>query len=285
MDEQLFQVEYHTQNLYELPVKNAHWQLLVLPENNEHQKRLHYSINSNLIIKDYITDNLFSGQSLHILASGPFWDFQLSIKTTISIKKNTAFNFDLLSVEEEKNILSNHQFYVENGHFLINDKLTKIPESLAINFSYWGNENLTTYLMTLMNELNSQVEFSSGETEVNTTAVEALELKKGVCQDFAHICIGLLRRQKIPCRYVCGYLCQGMNFKGDAFLHAWVECFIPGGGWVGIDPSNNLFSDHNYIKISHGRNFDDCTPIRGVLETGGTNTTSHQVKVFHTQQQ
>ena len=278
-----FQIEYHTQNSYENPVKNAHWQLMVLPENNLHQERLNYTLTSNLEFKEYLTGNVFCGECINIQASGPFDDFNLSFVTTVNVSEHHSFEFDLLTFEKEKRFLKDHEFTIEHSHFLKICHLTDIPDSQAELFPKWGLENLTAYLQTLMDALNNFLEFTGGETEVGTTASQALEMRKGVCQDFTHIFTGLLRKQKIACRYVSGYLCQGLNYKGDAQLHAWVECFIPGGGWIGLDPSNNLFTDHNYVKITHGRNFEDCTPIRGVLETGGSNSTSHQVRIFQVQ--
>jgi transglutaminase-like putative cysteine protease len=123
------------------------------------------------------------------------------------------------------------------------------------------------------------LEFDPEPTNVHTTVCEAIELGKGVCQDFTHLFVAIARKNRIPCRYVSGYLNQGGNLIGSAAMHAWVEAFIPGNGWHGFDPTNNLLVDMNYIKTAHGVDYSDCSPIKGVLKTSGDNKTSYNVKV------
>jgi transglutaminase-like putative cysteine protease len=108
---------------------------------------------------------------------------------------------------------------------------------------------------------------------------EAIDLGKGVCQDFTHLFVAIARKNRIPCRYVSGYLNQGGGVVGAAAMHAWVEAFVPGNGWHGFDPTNNLLIDKNYIKTAHGVDYSDCSPIKGVLQTSGENHTKYQVKV------
>jgi transglutaminase-like putative cysteine protease len=123
------------------------------------------------------------------------------------------------------------------------------------------------------------LEYSPESTDVNTPIDEVLRLKKGVCQDFAHLFISVCRSNKIPARYVSGYLNQGADFTGSSQLHAWVEALIPELGWIGFDATNNLVADHHYIKIAHGTDYRDCSPIIGVLETTGTQKSIHSVTV------
>jgi len=87
------------------------------------------------------------------------------------------------------------------------------------------------------------------------------------------------RLNKIPARYVSGYLNQGAGFTGPSQLHAWVEALIPELGWAGFDATNNLVADHHYIKIAHGTDYRDCSPIIGVLETSGAQKSIHSVTV------
>lgn len=98
--------------------------------------------------------------------------------------------------------------------------------------------------------------YVKGTTDTNTTAAEAFEKKTGVCQDYAHITISLLRLAKIPARYVAGFI------EGDGETHAWVEYYAD-GSWYGIDPTNQYVIDYGYIKLSHGRDSYDCSVERG----------------------
>lgn len=279
-----FQISYHTENRYENSVLNAHWQLLVLPETNSHQELLSYSTRSNITINEYLTPHLFSGDCLNIKAVNSFDKFELSVEIYVNIKPYNPFDFNLLSIAEEKEAVNNIDYKIEHCHFLQMSRLTSISGELISIFPLWGEMNLIDYLKKLMVELGNHITYESGKTEVQTTATEVLTHKKGVCQDFSHVMLAVLRQQEIAARYVCGYLNQGGESGENAQLHAWVECYIPGGDWIGVDPANNLFADHNYIKISHGRDFNDCTPIIGVLNTSGGNETEYSVKVSQMQQ-
>ena len=110
----------------------------------------------------------------------------------------------------------------------------------------------------IMNVLRERVEYRRGVTETCTTAGEALEAGAGVCQDYAHIMLALLRMRRLPCRYAAGML------EGEGESHAWVELFSD-GEWHGFDPANGCVVDDRYIKITHGRDFLDCSLDRGVF--------------------
>lgn len=110
----------------------------------------------------------------------------------------------------------------------------------------------------LMHKLHQDFTYEKGVTTFLTTAEEAMTLKKGVCQDYAHILIALLRMMRIPARYVVGMM------TGEGFSHAWVEMEAD-GKWYGLDPTNDVLVDENYIKISHGRDYDDCIVNKGLF--------------------
>jgi transglutaminase-like putative cysteine protease len=109
--------------------------------------------------------------------------------------------------------------------------------------------------------------YTKGITNIETTIDEILELKKGVCQDFAHVLLQLLRTIGIPSRYVSGYICPfESGLRGEGATHAWVEIYTPTQGWLGLDPTNNIWTMDNHVKLAVGRNFYDCTPIKGTFK-------------------
>lgn len=109
--------------------------------------------------------------------------------------------------------------------------------------------------------------YTKGITTIETTVDEILEDKRGVCQDFAHVLLQLLRSMGIPSRYVSGYICPNKNgMRGEGATHAWVEAWIPSYGWAGIDPTNNVWTTNNHIKLAVGRNFRDCSPVKGTFK-------------------
>jgi transglutaminase-like putative cysteine protease len=112
-----------------------------------------------------------------------------------------------------------------------------------------------------------QFKYIKGITSVETTLNEVWELKAGVCQDFAHILLVFLRQIRIPARYVSGYICPNKNgMRGEGATHAWIEAYIPFNGWVGLDPTNNCEAGDLHVRLAVGRNFSDCSPVKGTYK-------------------
>ncbi len=110
----------------------------------------------------------------------------------------------------------------------------------------------------MMHLLHSRFKYQKGITGPETTAEEAMAGGAGVCQDFAQIMLSMLRCRGIPCRYVVGFT------VGEGESHAWVEV-LHGGAWYGLDPTGDVAVGPRHIKVSHGRDYDDCRINRGVF--------------------
>ncbi len=118
-------------------------------------------------------------------------------------------------------------------------------------------------------EMFTRFEYSQETTNVDSPIDDALQSRRGVCQDFAHIMIALMRRAGVPCRYVSGYLFHRADISdrsADGATHAWVEALMPGLGWVGFDPTNNLVAGDRHIRVAIGRDYADVPPTRGVYK-------------------
>ena len=121
-------------------------------------------------------------------------------------------------------------------------------------------------------------------TGVGTDATAALRLRSGVCQDFAHIALGLCRSSGIPARYVSGYFVNSVRRTGeDEASHAWIEAFVPGYGWAGFDPTHDRPADDRYIKVASGRDYADIRPVSGTYRGGKTRSLSVEVRVREAQ--
>lgn len=114
----------------------------------------------------------------------------------------------------------------------------------------------------IMNQIYHDFQYRPLTTEIHTNAEQAWQQRMGVCQDYAHIFITLLRMAGIPARYVCGFLI------GEGASHAWVEVCID-GYWIGMDPTNNCLVTNDHIKLSHGRDANDCAINRGIVIGNG----------------
>jgi transglutaminase-like putative cysteine protease len=127
--------------------------------------------------------------------------------------------------------------------------------------------------LTFLRELNEAIfnwfEYVPKATRVDSPIDHAIAARKGVCQDFAHVMTALLRHVKIPCRYVSGYLyprAQQPDRSSEGASHAWVEALLPGLGWMGFDPTNNLMACDRHIRTAIGRDYADVPPTRGIFK-------------------
>ncbi len=127
--------------------------------------------------------------------------------------------------------------------------------------------------MSLFRELNYKIynamEYVPKSTKVDSPIDEALQNRKGVCQDFTHIFAALGRKLGVPCRYVSGYLYhegEGNERSSESATHAWVDVLLPGLGWVGFDPTNNQLAGERHIRTAIGRDYADVPPTKGVFK-------------------
>ena len=127
-------------------------------------------------------------------------------------------------------------------------------------------------LIRLSDGIRERFEYEPGSTAADSPVDHLLESGRGVCQDYAHLMIAIARSWGVPSRYVSGYL-HDTGRAGErvtaAASHAWVECWLPGPGWVGFDPTNTTFSDQRHIRVAAGRDYADVSPTRGVFQGAG----------------
>jgi len=130
-------------------------------------------------------------------------------------------------------------------------------------------------LLDLNLRIFKDMTYKSGVTNTGTTAAQALKTKMGVCQDYAHLMIACLRAVGLPARYVSGYLrtlppAGEVKRRGADQSHAWVSAWIGDvGGWVDFDPTNNLMVSDEHVTLAWGRDFQDVSPLRGIILGGG----------------
>jgi transglutaminase-like putative cysteine protease len=143
-------------------------------------------------------------------------------------------------------------------------------DALAAELGVERRGDPLTVLLALNAALHGAVAYDAGSTRVDSPIDEALTHRRGVCQDFSHIMLALMRAVlRIPCRYVSGYLHPRRDDQSTpGASHAWVEAWLPGLEWVGFDPTNNLLAGERHIQVAVGRDYQDVPPTRGVFKGG-----------------
>lgn len=158
-----------------------------------------------------------------------------------------------------------------------------VPFSESLRKFFWlarphMNEPVADYTARIVAWIRDQFSYEPGATHVHSDVDHVLRAGAGVCQDFAHLTIGVMRLAGIPCRYVSGYMAPRTSPRagrplGEQATHAWVEAMIPETGWIGYDPTHGCLTTDHHIRVAVGRDYSDVTPLRGVYRSAGQTQT------------
>jgi len=157
-----------------------------------------------------------------------------------------------------------------------------VPFSEKMRKFFWlarprRSDDVAAYVQQVVAFVRDQFSYEPGVTQVHSTVDEVLSVGAGVCQDFAHLTIAILRLAGVPSRYVSGYIAPLPNPAqktiAEQASHAWIEAELPGQGWAGFDPTHGCRTDTRHIKVAIGRDYSDVTPLRGVYRSNGNKQT------------
>ena len=280
-DTMKFEIQHTNVFQYESEVDQSLNTIRLKPRGDERQRLLSYRIG--------ITPTSLTREHLDIWGNtvGTFYipeqHQELEIQSTSIVSIQRAPFIHRIHYSPEMQTIFHSQLFYE--HYLPYIKKTSFTylQDNQLNEVYHAighAENPVLFSLNLMQYLYSTFEYDPGATDVTTTASQAFALKRGVCQDFSHVMLAVLRAKGIPARYVSGYLYVDENSSliGDIATHAWVEVMIPGIGWIGLDPTNNVEVLENHIILCIGRDYADVSPVEGVY-TGGKHDLTVKVSV------
>ncbi|MCA1940976.1 MAG: transglutaminase family protein [Caenispirillum bisanense] len=161
-----------------------------------------------------------------------------------------------------------------------------LPEVKAYALaSFPAGRPLLEAVLDLTHRIHGEFKYDPTATTVATPLADVLKARRGVCQDFAHLQIACLRALGLPARYVSGYvLTRSLDeiekaLEGGDASHAWISVYLPDGGWVDVDPTNDKLPTREHVTIAWGRDFGDVSPLKGVMMGGGAHTVSVGVTV------
>jgi transglutaminase-like putative cysteine protease len=171
------------------------------------------------------------------------------------------------------------KFLYESPHVTLSAELQNYARPC-----FASGQSVLAGALELTHKIHSEFAFDAEATDISTPLSELLRIRRGVCQDFAHLMIGCLRSLGLSCRYVSGYILTnpppGMpRLVGADASHAWVSVYCPSIGWVDFDPTNRCMVNLDHITLGWGRDFSDVSPIRGVMMAGGEQSLEVRVTV------
>lgn len=234
---------FSTKLTFDDNVYNHSFALRCIPINNNAQSILNYDLEIKPFVSAKLTMDAFGNNVLcgYIKKEHRYLDFEISGTAQIdsNAKTNDYLPCYLYQSEYTKPSDELIKFYIE----IAGQCSVSSPAERAAFFSQRLFECMT---------------YEKSITNTETKAADAFEIKKGVCQDYSHIMLSLLRMDKIPCRYIAGLSsCAGET-------HSWIELW-DGNGWIGFDPANNCFLNDDYLVFTQGRDFGDCAIDRGIM--------------------
>lgn len=265
-----------TQFSYDGPVSESYNELRLRPRHDESQSCLSFRVSTNPQAKA-IGHQDFFGNWVHLFHILP--------------------EHRALRVETEAVVLVHPQDIPAPSILLLPD-FDRLRDSLVDDYYDWISPSQYCPFLPAIGELVCQAEkdsdgtvygfaqaasalihkrfrYQPGATHVHSSVADSLETQAGVCQDFSHLLISLLRTRGVPARYVSGYLVprqtadeQGAMERviGGLASHAWVQAFVPDIGWFGLDPTVGTFVETQHIRIAYGRDYGDVPPVRGVYK-------------------
>jgi transglutaminase-like putative cysteine protease len=278
-----YNIRHVTRFRYSAPISESIMEVRIQPrsENNQHclDFRLHTSPRAHIM--SYRGE--FGNRVHHF--DVPNYHSQLTITAAalvdVSPPDEIPMALDTHAWEEIDQLTADDEYW----DFLKPSRFAA-PSDLLYAFMREHNIQRRDDPLTVLRDLNTTIyqtfEYMPKATRVDSPIDDALRLRRGVCQDFAHIMITLVRQLGIPSRYVSGYLFHQSHNRASASsdaTHAWVEALLPNLGWIGFDPTNNTLANERHIRVAIGRDYADVPPTRGIFRGKAESELSVTVRV------
>jgi transglutaminase-like putative cysteine protease len=270
----IFRIRHTTQFTYDKPAYESHNEVRVAPRTSPGQRCLSFDLEVTPKAAILAYDDSFRNR-VHAISVHPPHE-ELTI-VAISVVERAAprpgtplrVPFGEFLAEDAARSAEHYEF-LNPSHF--------VPFSDRLRKFFWSarpapTETVLEYTMRIVRYVRDQFEYEKEKTHVHSSVDDILAAGGGVCQDFAHLTIGLLRLAGLPARYVSGYLAPRAGLPvedAEQASHAWIEVLLPGTGWTGFDPTLRSRTSDHHIRVAIGRDYSDVPPLRGVYRSGGS---------------
>lgn len=268
---------------YSAPINDSVMEVRMQPRSDDHQRCPRFDLHVSPTVKTFQYRD-YLGNSIHTFdIPAPHTELAIKAEAVVEVK-DIADLPDAISTDAWGEI--DRYAKDRDVYDMLMPGTYAQPTNLLNQFAQEINWQRRGDPLTLLRELNTTIyekfNYVQNVTKVDSTIDVALEARRGVCQDFSHIMLALVRQIGIPARYVSGYLYhqkeEGDRSDVDA-SHAWIEAWLPDLGWVGFDPTNNLITTNRHIRVSIANDYATASPSRGVFKGTADTMLSVQVKV------
>lgn len=277
-----FFIHHVTKYSYPEPVRDSANQIMLYPVKDENQEvqSQRLTITGEPFVEQF--RDYYGNEAGSFMNIAPHTELRIDSHIVV-ITKPIKFPTDEVAIEKQWDHLLQVKFIVPFIDFLKQEVFAALPEVKQIaDAGFYKSVSVYVAVQQLNTYVYENFQYIKGITNVETTLDEVWKLRAGVCQDFAHMLLVMLRLLNIPARYVSGYVCaHDNNLRGEGATHAWVEAYIPFYGWLGLDPTNNCIVSDGHVRLAIGRNFTDCSPVKGTYKGTAKQTLEVGVSVSY----
>ena len=282
-----YKITHTTEYTYAGSISLCHNIAMLIPRDTNNQQRIKTAIKiipEPDVMKEY--DDFFGNKVLYFAIQHQHKKLSVSVTNDIEKIITTSLPINLYNnlpwegarlqlFESRPDFIDARQYITETSMTTIDDQITQYALQ-----SFTPKRPMFEAAKDLMQRIYKDFKFDPDFSTVSTPVTEVMRLKRGVCQDFAHLAIACLRSLGLPARYVSGYIetlppMGKIKLVGVDASHAWFALFIPNLGWMDFDPTNNQIPGDQHITIGWGRDYADISPLKGVILSSG----SHKLRV------
>jgi transglutaminase-like putative cysteine protease len=285
-----YEVVHATTYYYTEPVALCHNELHLAPRTTARQTCLRHSLEVSPAASEVEESIDYFGNRVNLFrVSEPHVEFSVTARGEVGLAPARVIDaaatppwthvVEHLRAAAEPGAFEATQFAYDSPLVTVDDQLAAYARPLFPRDRPWLEA-----ILDLTKRIHRDFVYDATATNISTPLATVMELRRGVCQDFAHLQIGCLRAMGLAARYVSGYLLtspppgQPRLIGADA-SHAWLSAWCPGLGWVDFDPTNDVVPDLEHITVAWGRDYDDVCPIKGVFVGGGEHSMRVSVDV------
>jgi transglutaminase-like putative cysteine protease len=281
-----YRIEHRTAYHYSAPVSRCRNEAHLRPRDTERQTCLEHELSVDPLPTGWGERSDFYGNPLtSFVVDGPFEVMTVTAVSTVEVTDvdplpavgpGWAEALELLTNDLSPEMLDAREFCFESPLVSTARVVREYAEP-----SFVTGAPLVDVVTDLTERIHADFAYDPGFTTVTTPLDEVLEHRRGVCQDFAHLAVGCVRSMGLAARYVSGYLETAPppgteRLVGGDASHAWLSVFVPGWGWLDLDPTNDKIVGSDYVTTAWGRDYADVSPLKGIVFGGGD---SHMLDV------
>ena len=275
----IYRIVHRTNYRYNAPVSRCRNEAHLRPRDTDRQQ----CVSSELVVEPTPTSwsertDFFGNPVFSFVVDGPFEELTVTSVSSVSVTGHEPLPptgpaweavRDSLASDLGRDMLAAREFCFESPLVPVSGNVREYARQ-----SFTAGRAVVEAIAELTERIFTDFVYDPGFTTVTTPLEDVLAFRRGVCQDFAHLAIGCFRSMGLAARYVSGYLetappAGGARLIGADASHAWPSVYVPGWGWLDVDPTNNTIVGPTYVTTAWGRDYGDVSPLKGIDFGGG----------------